>query len=44
MTFDMRIKFDGKVVQRAKVNDIDDLDPVIDGLKEKFGSDKKRRR
>lgn len=44
MGFDMKIKFDGKVVQKAKVEDIEDLEPFIDGLKEKFGSDHKKRR
>lgn len=43
MSFDMKIKFDGKLIQKAKVENIDDLDPIIDGLKEKFGSDEKRR-
>lgn len=46
MSFDMKIKHEGRVVQKAKVDDIDDFDPIMDGLKEKFGSNniKKRRR
>jgi len=46
MTFDFTIKHDGKKVQKAKVNDLSDFDPILDGLKEKFGFRKpeKRRR
>lgn len=44
MSFDMKIKFDGRIIQKAKVQEIDDLDPIMDGLKEKFGRDEKKRR
>lgn len=44
MSFDFIIKHEGKKVQKAKVDDLDDFDPILDGLKEKFGSEKKRRR
>lgn len=44
MSFDMKIKFEGKVIQKAKVDDIEDFDPVMDGLKEKFGSGHKPKR
>lgn len=44
MTFDIKIKHEGRMIQKAKVQDIEDFDPIIDGLKEKFGSDKRRRR
>lgn len=44
MSFDMKIKYEGKVIQKAKVDNIDDFDPVMDGLKQKFGSDHKAKR
>lgn len=44
MTFDFIIKHDGKKVQKAKVNDLSDFDPILAGLKEKFGYRKKGRR
>ena len=44
MSFDFIIKHDGRKVQKAKVQELDDFDPILDGLKEKFGSDPKRRR
>lgn len=44
MSFDFIIKHDGRKIQKSKVQDIDDFDPILDGLKEKFGSDKRRRR
>lgn len=40
--FDIKIKHDGKAIQKAKFDDIDDLDPIVDGLKEKFGSNKRK--
>lgn len=44
MTFSMTIKHEGKKIQKAKVQRIEDFDPIIDGLKEKFGSRQRRRR
>lgn len=35
--FDITIKHEGKKVQKAKLNNLDDFDPILDGLKEKFG-------
>jgi len=43
MTFDMKIKFDGRTIQKAKAQNIEDLEPVIKGLKDKFGSSKRRK-
>ena len=43
MGFDFIIRHEGKKVQKAKVDDLSELDPIIDGLKEKFGSHKKMR-
>ena len=43
MTFDFTIKHDGRKVQKAKVQDLDDFDEILDGLKEKFGGNKRRR-
>ena len=37
MTFEFIVKHDGRKVQKAKVEDLTDFDPVMDGLKEKFG-------
>lgn len=37
MSFEFIIKHDGKKVQKAKVEDLSDFEPVMDGLKEKFG-------
>jgi hypothetical protein len=44
MSFDLKIKHDGQLIQKAKVQELDDFDPILDGLKEKFGSNKKGRR
>lgn len=44
MGFDFTIKQDGRKIQKVKFEDIDDLDPIVDGLKEKFGSDKRKHR
>ena len=44
MSFDLIVKHDGRKIQKAKVEDIDDFDPILDGLKEKFGSEKIKRR
>lgn len=44
MSFDFIIRHEGRKVQKAHVEDIEDFDPILDGLKEKFGSDKQRRR
>lgn len=46
MSFDLIIRHDGRKVQKAKVEDINDFEPIFDGLKEKFGGydNKKRRR
>jgi len=38
MVFDFIIKHDGRKVQKAKIDDLSDFDPILDGLKEKFGS------
>lgn len=43
MSFNIKIKHEGRVIQKAKVEEIDDFDPIMDGLKEKFGSKNKRR-
>ena len=37
MGFEFIVKHDGKKVQQAKVQDLSDFEPVMDGLKEKFG-------
>lgn len=42
MSFNIIIKHEGKKVQKATVEELDDFDPIMDGLKEKFGSRKKR--
>lgn len=42
MTFEFIIKHDGRKVQKAKVEDLSEFEPVMDGLKEKFGSRPKR--
>lgn len=42
MTFDFKVKHEGRLIQKAKVQDIDDFDTILDGLKEKFGSNKRR--
>jgi len=44
MTFDFIIRHDGKKVQKAKIEDLDDFDPILDGLKEKFGGSRKPKR
>ena len=44
MTFQMIIKHDGKKVQKAKVEDLSEFDAIMDGLKEKFGFRKPKRR
>lgn len=44
MTFDFTIKHEGKKVQKAKVEDLSEFDPILDGLKEKFGFRKPERR
>lgn len=35
--FDIIVKHEGKKVQKVKVDDLDDFDPILQGLKEKFG-------
>lgn len=40
--FDITIKHEGKKIQKAKLDDLDDFDPILDGLKEKFGGTKKK--
>jgi len=35
--FDFIIKHEGRKVQKAKVEDLDDFDFILNGLKEKFG-------
>jgi len=37
MGFEFIIKNDGRKVQKAKIQDLDDFDPILNGLKEKFG-------
>jgi len=44
MTFDIKIKFEDKVVQKSKIEDLDQFDSILDGLKEKFGGKKKIRK
>ena len=44
MSLEFTVKQDGRKIQKATVEDIDDFDPILDGLKEKFGSDKRRGR
>lgn len=44
MTFEFIIKHDGRKVQKAKVEDLSDFEPVMDGLKEKFGFRRKGRK
>lgn len=44
MSFDIKIRYEGKTIQKAKVNDIEDFDSVMDGLKQKFGSEHKPKR
>lgn len=44
MSFDLIIKHDGMKVQKATVEDLDDFEPIMKGLKEKFGSRKNRRK
>lgn len=43
MSFEFIVKNDGRKVQKTKCKDIDDFDPILDGLKEKFGSNKRRK-
>jgi len=38
--FDFIIKHDGMKVQKAKVEDLNDFDSILDGLKEKFAGNK----
>lgn len=42
--FDFIIKHEGRKIQKAKVEDLDDFDPIMKGLKEKFGSRTNRRK
>lgn len=42
MVFEFIIKHDGRKVQKSKVQDLSDFDPIMDGLKEKFGSRKQK--
>lgn len=44
MGFEFIVKHEGKKVQRSKVKDLTDFDPVLEGLKEKFGFKKERRK
>lgn len=44
MSFDFIIRHDGRRVQKAKVDRLDDFEPILDGLKEKFGDGEKKRR
>ena len=37
MSFDIKIKFEDRVVQKSKIRDLDQFDSILDGLKEKFG-------
>ena len=41
MTFDIKIKHEGRLIQKSKVRAIEDFDIVLDGLKEKFGCKQK---
>jgi len=44
VVFDFIIKHDGIKIQKSKIRDLEDFDPILDGLKEKFGSDRKKYR
>lgn len=44
MTFKFKVKFEDRTIQKAEVQELEDFDPILDGLKEKFGYGKKRRR
>lgn len=44
MSFQFIIKYDGKKVQKANVEDLNDFDPIMEGLKEKFGFRKTKRK
>ena len=41
MSFKLQIKFDDKTITKAKSNNLDDFDSILDGLKEKFGQKKR---
>lgn len=43
MAFSMKIKFDGKLLQKAKSEKIEDLEDILTGLKDKFGNNKKKK-
>jgi len=42
MSFDIKIKFENRVIQKSKIEDLDQFDNILDGLKEKFGGKKRK--
>jgi len=34
--FEFNVKFEKKSVMKAKINDLDEIEPIVDKLKEKF--------